>query len=157
MDMTGEERIAAPRNAVWEALNDPSILMQCIPSCQSLEWISSSELVASIKVKVGPISASFSGTITLSNVNAPESYTLEAEGKGGLAGFARGAADVVLEEDGGVTLLQYQARAELGGKIAKLGSKLVRSSTAKLARQFFSDFNAAVSAERPVADERCLP
>src|SRR3954464_824416 len=120
MDMTGEERIAAPRAAVWAALNDPDILKQCIPGCQSLERISPTQLTATVKLKIGPVSASFNGDVTLSNINAPESYTISGEGKGGIAGFAKGGADVVLKEDGDETILQYQAKAQVGGKIAQL-------------------------------------
>ncbi|TXI03640.1 MAG: carbon monoxide dehydrogenase [Rhizobium sp.] len=145
MDMTGEERIAAPRDAVWAALNDPEILKQCIPGCQSLEKISPTELTATVKLKIGPVSASFNGEVKLSNINAPESYTISGEGKGGIAGFAKGGADVVLKEDGDETILQYEAKAQVGGKIAQLGSRLVDSSAKKLAQQFFADFTAAIN------------
>jgi carbon monoxide dehydrogenase subunit G len=147
MDMTGEERIAAPRDAVWAALNDPEILKQCIPGCQSLEKISPTELTATVKLKIGPVSASFNGEVKLSNINAPESYTISGEGKGGIAGFAKGGADVVLKEDGDETILQYEAKAQVGGKIAQLGSRLVDSSAKKLAQQFFSDFTAAINGQ----------
>ncbi|MGY5804553.1 SRPBCC family protein [Rhizobium hainanense] len=147
MDMTGEERIAAPRDAVWAALNDPEILKQCIPGCQSLERISPTELTATVKLKIGPVSASFNGEVKLSNINAPESYTISGEGKGGIAGFAKGGADVVLKEDGNETILQYEAKAQVGGKIAQLGSRLVDSSAKKLAQQFFADFTAAINGQ----------
>ncbi|WP_047461268.1 carbon monoxide dehydrogenase subunit G [Rhizobium rhizogenes] len=147
MDMTGEERIAAPRDAVWAALNDPDILKQCIPGCQSLERISPTQLTATVKLKIGPVSASFNGEVTLSNINAPESYTISGEGKGGIAGFAKGGADVVLKEDGDETILQYAAKAQVGGKIAQLGSRLVDSSAKKLAQQFFTDFTAAINGQ----------
>ena len=145
MDLTGEERIMAPRDVVWAALNDPEILKQCIPGCQSLEMKSPTELAAVVKIKIGPVSATFNGEVTLSNINAPESYTISGEGKGGIAGFAKGGADVVLKEDGGETILQYEAKAQVGGKIAQLGARLIDSTSTKLAQQFFSDFNAAVS------------
>lgn len=147
MDMTGEERIAAPRDAVWAALNNPDILKQCIPGCQSLDWTSPTELTATVKLKIGPVSASFNGEITLSNINAPESYTISGEGKGGIAGFAKGGADVMLKEDGNETILQYEAKAQVGGKIAQLGSRLVDSSAKKLAHQFFADFTAAINGQ----------
>lgn len=147
MDMTGEERIAAPRDAVWAALNNPDILKQCIPGCQSLDWVSPTELTATVKLKIGPVSASFNGEVKLSNINAPESYTISGEGKGGIAGFAKGGADVVLKEDGDETILQYEAKALVGGKIAQLGSRLVDSSAKKLAQQFFSDFTAAINGQ----------
>ncbi|WP_455273169.1 CoxG family protein [Rhizobium herbae] len=147
MEMQGEERIAARRDTVWAALNDPEILRQCIPGCQSLELKSPTELSASVKIKIGPVSASFAGDVVLSNINAPESYTISGEGKGGIAGFAKGGADVVLKEDGDETVLVYEAKAEIGGKLAQLGSRLVGSSAKKLAQQFFADFNAAVTAQ----------
>ena len=149
MDMQGEERIAARRETVWAALNDPDILRQCIPGCQSLELKSPTELSASVKLKIGPVSASFAGDVILSNINAPVSYTISGEGKGGIAGFAKGGADVTLTEDGDDTVLVYDAKAEIGGKLAQLGSRLVGSSAKKLAQQFFADFNAAVSGKAP--------
>jgi carbon monoxide dehydrogenase subunit G len=145
MDMTGEERINAPRDVVWAALNDPDILKRCIPGCQTLEMNSPTELTAVVKIKIGPVSATFNGGVILSNINAPESYTISGEGKGGIAGFAKGGADVLLREDGGETILQYAAKAQVGGKLAQLGARLVDSTSQKLALQFFSDFNAAVS------------
>lgn len=147
MDMGGEERIAAPREVVWEALNDPDILRQCIPGCQSLEQKSPTELAATVKLKIGPVSANFSGEVTLSDINPPESYTISGEGKGGIAGFAKGSATVTLAEDGGDTLLRYATKAQVGGKIAQLGSRLIDSTSQKLAAQFFSDFNKAVMAK----------
>ncbi|HEY0121361.1 MAG TPA: carbon monoxide dehydrogenase subunit G [Rhizobium sp.] len=147
MDMTGEERIAAPRDAVWAALNNPDILKQCIPGCQSLERISPTELTATVRVKIGPVSTSFNGDVTLSNVKAPESYTIFGEGKGGIAGFAKGGADVVLKADGNETILQYEARAEVSGKIAQFGARLVDSSAKKLMQRFFADFTAAINSQ----------
>ncbi|MGE6742266.1 SRPBCC family protein [Allorhizobium pseudoryzae] len=144
MEISGEERIAAPRQVVWEALNDPDILRQCIPGCQELEQRSPTELAATVKLKIGPVSASFKGEVTLSDINAPESYRISGEGKGGIAGFAKGFADVVLTEDGGETILKYQADAQVGGKLAQLGSRLIGSTSQKLAQQFFADFNTAV-------------
>ena len=145
MDVDGEERIAAPRDAVWRALNDPDVLKQCIPGCQSLDRRSPTELVTTIRIKIGPVAASFNGEITLSNINAPESYTISGEGKGGIAGFGKGTADVVLIEDGGETILRYSAKAQVGGKLAQLGSRLIDSTSRKLAQQFFADFNSAVA------------
>ena len=145
MDMTGEERIAAPRNAVWAALNDPEILKACIPGCQSLTMKSPTELEATVKLKIGPVSASFSGEVTLSNLNPPESYTISGEGKGGIAGFAKGGADVRLTEDGDGTILAYDVKAQIGGKLAQLGSRLIDCSSKKLATQFFADFGARLN------------
>lgn len=147
MDIEGQERIAAPRDIVWRALNDAETIRQCIPGCERLEWISDNELAASIKVRFSLISLGLAGTITLSNIEAGESYTLSAEGQGSIAGVAKGAADVRLEEDGAETVLHYIARAQTGGRISQLGSKLVRSTTEKLAAKFFADFNAAVIAK----------
>jgi carbon monoxide dehydrogenase subunit G len=147
MDFTGEQRITAPRDVVWAGLNDPEILKACIPGCQTLGFTAPNELVATIKVKIGLISLTFTGEIRVSNIHAPVSYRLSAEGKGSVAGFAKGAADVTLQDDGGETILHYVAAAEVGGKIAQLGSRLIDSSSQKLAHRFFSDFNAAVSAK----------
>ena len=147
MEMNGQERIAAPRQLVWESLNDPEILRECIPGCQALEKSSDTEMSATVKVKIGPVSATFSGEVTLENINAPESYTISGEGKGGIAGFAKGGADVKLTEEGAETLLSYDVKAQVGGKIAQLGSRLIDSTSKKLAGQFFSKFNEVVSAK----------
>ncbi|QND51366.1 carbon monoxide dehydrogenase subunit G [Phyllobacterium sp. 628] len=149
MDMTGEERIAASRDAVWKALNDPEILKACIPGCESLEWVSGTELDATVGVKLGPVKARFSGKVTLSNLNPPVSYTISGEGKGGIAGFAKGGADVALIEDGEETVLTYVVNADVGGKIAQLGSRLIASSAKKLASQFFENLSAAASGQLP--------
>jgi len=145
MDMSGEERIAAPREAVWAALNDPEVLKACIPGCQSLTMKSPNELEATVKIKIGPVSASFSGEVMLSNLNPPESYTISGEGKGGIAGFAKGGADVRLTEDGDGTILAYDVKAQIGGKLAQLGSRLIDSTSKKLATQFFADLGAKLN------------
>ncbi|MCC2687356.1 MAG: carbon monoxide dehydrogenase [Rhizobiaceae bacterium] len=143
----GEERIRAPVAKVWEALNDPEVLKVCIPGCQSLEKKSDNELAATVVLKIGPIKANFVGEVTLTNLNPPNSYTISGEGKGGIAGFARGGADVTLAADGDDdTVLTYTAKADVGGKIAQLGSRLITSTSKKLAGQFFSSFNEKVSA-----------
>lgn len=147
MEISGEERIAAPREKVWAALNDPEVLRQCIPGCQTLEQRSPTELAATVKLKIGPVSASFSGEVTLSDINAPESYRISGEGKGGIAGFAKGFADVSLKEDGADTILTYKADAQVGGKLAQLGSRLIGSTSQKLAQQFFADFNSVLTAQ----------
>ena len=143
----GEERIAAPLDKVWFALNDPEVLRACIPGCQSLEMKSPTELAATVKIKIGPVSATFNGEVTFSNISAPESYTISGEGKGGIAGFAKGGADVTLKEDSGDTILSYVVNAQVGGKLAQLGARLIDSTSKKLAQQFFAAFNAAVTAE----------
>ncbi|MBB3144562.1 hypothetical protein FHS21_000958 [Phyllobacterium trifolii] len=145
MDLTGEERIAASRDTVWKALNDPEILRACIPGCESLEKISDTELEAIVGVKIGPVKARFNGKVQLTNLNPPSSYTISGEGKGGVAGFAKGGADVTLIEEGSETVLAYVVNADVGGKIAQLGSRLIASTSKKLATQFFENFNAAVS------------
>ena len=143
----GEERVEAPVEKVWAALNDPATLQACIPGCQSLEKKSDTELAAKVVLKVGPIKATFAGEVKLSNLNPPHSYTIAGEGKGGIAGFAKGGADVVLVEEGpSVTLLKYSAKADVGGKMAQLGSRLMESTSKKLTGQFFSTLNEKVSA-----------
>ncbi|MEQ8740129.1 MAG: carbon monoxide dehydrogenase subunit G [Hoeflea sp.] len=145
MEMHGEERIVAPRQVVWEALNDPDVLRECIPGCQDLEKTSDNEMAATVKIKIGPVSAKFTGEVTLEKINAPESYTISGEGKGGIAGFAKGGADVRLADEGDETLLTYDVKAQVGGKLAQLGSRLIDSTSKKLAGQFFARFNEIVS------------
>lgn len=143
----GEETIAAPIGRVWAGLNDPDMLKASIPGCQSLEKTSDSEMAATVVLKIGPIKATFSGAVTLSNLDPPHGYTITGEGKGGIAGFAKGGADVTLTEVGpNETLLKYAAKADVGGKIAQLGSRLITSTSKKLAGEFFSTFGAKVSA-----------
>ena len=144
MDMTGEERIAAPREAVWAALNDPEVLKACITGCQSLTMKSPTELEATVKIKIGPVSATFTGEVTLSNLNPPESYTISGEGKGGVAGFAKGGATVALAEQDGGTALTYNVEAQIGGKLAQLGQRLINGTAKKLADEFFAGFARAV-------------
>lgn len=147
MIIEGEERIAAPIETVWAALNDAEVLKACIPGCESLEKTSDTDLTATVVLKMGPIKATFNGAVQLKDLNPPHSYTIEGEGKGGIAGFAKGGADVALEaESPEVTILRYTAKADVGGKIAQLGSRLIMSTSKKLAGQFFSSFNEKVSA-----------
>jgi carbon monoxide dehydrogenase subunit G len=142
----GEERIAAPIAMVWQGLNDPDVLRVCVPGCEALEKVGDDQMTASVVLKIGPIKASFVGSVTLTNINAPTSYTISGEGKGGIAGFAKGGADVTLAADGpDVTILTYKATADVGGKIAQLGSRLIVSTSKKLAGQFFSTFNKQMS------------
>ena len=146
MDMNGSERIEAPVETVWQALNDPEILRQAIPGCESLEKTSDTAMTAKVVLKIGPIKAKFEGAVELQNLNPPHSYTIAGEGKGGLAGFAKGGADVSLEADGpDATILTYTVKAEVGGKIAQLGSRLIDSTSKKLAGEFFSKFGAIVA------------
>lgn len=146
MDMTGEERIAAPVETVWRALNDPEVLKSAIPGCETLEKLSDTQMTATVVLRIGPVKARFNGAVELLNLNPSHSYTIAGEGKGGVAGFAKGGADVTLAEDGpDATVLTYAAKADVGGKIAQLGSRLITSTSKKLAGQFFSTFNETVS------------
>jgi uncharacterized protein len=145
MNMQGEERITAPVDAVWAALNDPDVLKACIPGCETLERKSPTQLAATVGLKLGPVKAKFTGEVQLKNLKPPHSYTIQGEGKGGIAGFAKGGADVTLTADGNETILGYTVNADVGGKIAQLGSRLIDSTAKKLATQFFSSFNAKVS------------
>lgn len=147
MKLAEEIRIEAPREKVYAALNDPEILRQSIPGCETLEMVSDTELNATIRAKVGPVRARFKGEVTLSDLNPPESYTLAGQGKGGAAGFARGEASVRLTEDGDATLLQYDVSATVGGKLAQLGGRLIDNSARALAGEFFENFRKVVSGE----------
>ena len=147
MDLNGEFRIAASKQAVWDALNDPEILKQCIPGCEELEKTSDTEMTAKAIVKVGPVKAKFGGAVTLSDIDAPNSYKISGEGKGGAAGFAKGSAVVTLEDDGGETVLRYTVDASVGGKLAQLGGRLIDSTSKKLAREFFEKFAGLVGEE----------
>lgn len=147
MEMNGTERILASNDKVWAALNDPEILKACIPGCESVELISDTEMAAKVAISIGPIKARFGGAITFLNIVAPTSYTIVGEGKSGIAGFAKGGADVVLTaESDQITVLTYSVRADVGGKLAQLGSRLLMSTAQKLAGQFFTRFNETVSA-----------
>jgi len=149
MDMTGSYRIGARRDAVWAALNDADILKACIPGCEEIERTSDTSMTARVVQKIGPVKARFTGEIALENINAPTSYTIRGEGQGGVAGFAKGAADVVLTEDGGETVLEFTAHAQVGGKLARLGSRLIDATAKKVATQFFDNFHARLSGEDP--------
>jgi len=142
MEMTGEYRIPAPRESVWQALNDPEVLKRCIPGCEELEKTSDTSFAAKVKAKVGPVSAKFQGAVTLSDINPPESYTISGEGKGGPAGFAKGGAKVRLAEDGAATRLFYDVEAQVGGKLAQIGSRLIDGTAKKMADDFFGRFAA---------------
>ena len=154
MDMTGEYRIAASRDAVWRALNDPEVLKQVIPGCDEIEKTSDTEFAAKVTAKVGPVKAKFSGAVTLSDLDPPNGYTISGEGTGGAAGFAKGGAQVTLEEDGDGTLLKYTVNATVGGKLAQIGSRLIDSTSKKMAKEFFTNFALVVGGdEAPAAAE----
>ncbi len=143
MEMTGERRIPAPRQQVWDALNDPEVLRASIPGCESVEREGEDQFKARVAVKLGPMSAKFSGKVRLENLNPPESYTIAGEGNGGAMGFAKGGADVALQETGPAeTLLSYNVKAQVGGKIAQLGGRLIDSTAKQMAGQFFNRFSA---------------
>ena len=144
MDMTGSQRIGASRETVYAALNDIEILRQCIPGCESIEKTSDNEMAAKVTLRVGPVKASFSGKVTLSDLDPPNGYTISGEGSGGMAGFAKGGAKVVLEEDGPATILHYTVKADIGGKLAQLGSRLIDGTAKKLSAKFFEEFSEKV-------------
>ena len=149
MDMTGERRIPAPRQRVWEALNDTETLRQSIPGCEKLEMTGENEMRATASVKIGPISARFTGEVTLSEIDPPNGYRISGKGQGGAAGFANGGANVSLTEDGDVTVLSYVVKAQVGGKLAQLGARLVDATAKQMADAFFDRFTAAVTAPAP--------
>jgi hypothetical protein len=145
MDMTGERRIAAPRGRVWDALNDPAVLKTSIPGCESLEKQADDKLKATASVKIGPISARFTGAVQLTDLDPPNGYTISGEGQGGVAGFAKGGAKVHLVDDGDGTLLSYEVHAQVGGKIAQLGARLIDASAKQMADAFFDRFSAQLA------------
>ena len=150
MDMVGERLIAASRETVWEALNDTETLKSCIPGCETIERQSPTEMSAVAKIKIGPMSAKFGGKVLLSEMDPPNGYRISGEGQGGAAGFAKGGADVRLEERDGGTLLSYVVKAQVGGKMAQIGARLIDATAKSLADQFFTRFAAAVGAPPPV-------
>jgi carbon monoxide dehydrogenase subunit G len=152
MQMNDSQRIPASREKVWAALNDPEVLKTCIPGCQKLEMSSPTEMTATVVFKVGPVKATFGGKVTLSDLDPPNSYRISGEGSGGIAGFAKGGATVRLEsESPEVTILHYDVDAQIGGKLAQLGQRLIDSTAKKLAGEFFAAFGALVggTAEAP--------
>ncbi len=152
MELTGSRQIAADRATVWAALNDPEVLKAAIPGCQVMSGSPEAGFTATVKQKVGPVSATFQGAVQLTNVVPGESYTITGEGKGGAAGFAKGGADVRLEDADGGTLLTYDVRANVGGKLAQLGSRLIDGFAKKLADQFFENFKNALEGPPPAAE-----
>ena len=157
MDMTGERRIPAPRQIVWDALNDVDVLKASIPGCESLEKTSDTTMTAKAGIKLGPISAKFSGNVTLSDIDPPNSYTISGDGQGGVAGFAKGGAKVFLTDDGDGTVLKYEVNAQVGGKIAQLGARLIDATAKQMAGQFFDRFTAQVTAMVPAAPKPETP
>ena len=155
MDMTGERRIQASRQTVWQALNDPAVLKASIPGCESLEKLSDTDMKATAAVKIGPISARFTGAVHLSDLDPPNAYSIGGEGQGGVAGFAKGGAKVRLQDAGEGTLLRYEVHAQVGGKLAQLGSRLIDATAKQMADSFFDRFSAQVAppATEPLAEQ----
>jgi carbon monoxide dehydrogenase subunit G len=145
MEMHGEFRIPAPRQQVWEKLNDPEILKACIPGCEAVDKISDTEMTAKVVARVGPVKASFSGKVTLTDLDPPAGYTITGEGTGGVAGFAKGSAKVSLDDVGAETVLRYGVQAQVGGKLAQIGSRLIDATARKYADDFFSRFLGVMS------------
>jgi carbon monoxide dehydrogenase subunit G len=150
MDMSGERRIPAPRTRVWEALNDPEMLRAAIPGCESVTRTADDAFEAKLALKIGPMAAKFGAKVKLENIVAPASYTITGEGNGGAMGFAKGGADVALEEVGPEeTLLRYSVKAQVGGKMAQLGARLIDSTAKQMSDQFFDRFAAALTPPAP--------
>lgn len=149
MEIKGEYKIAAPREKVFAALNDVTILQACIPGCETLEKTSETEMKAKVRMRIGPVSAAFTGKVTLSDLDPPNGYRISGEGQGGAAGFAKGGAVVTLREDAGDTVLNYNVDAQVGGKIAQVGARLIDGTAKKLADEFFSKFAVMVGGPPP--------
>ncbi len=148
MQMNDSQRIPASKDKVWAALNDPEVLKQCIPGCQSLEMTSPTDMTATVVFKVGPVKATFSGKVTLTDLDPPNGYRITGEGSGGMAGFANGGATIRLEAEGpDATILHYEVDAQIGGKLAQLGARLIDSTAKKLAGEFFEKFAEVVTTE----------
>jgi uncharacterized protein len=147
MTMTGEVQLAAPREAVWAKLNDPEVLKVCIPGCEELEKTEDNGFRAVAKMKVGPVSARFKGKVTLSDLDPPNGYKISGEGEGGVAGFAKGGAEVILTPEGDTTVLTYTAKASVGGKLAQIGQRLIDGAAKQIADDFFKRFVTKISPE----------
>lgn len=146
INMVGEALLPAKKAVVWEMLNDPEVLKQCIPGCESLEMVSDTQMTAVAKVKLGPVKATFKGKINLQDIDPPNGYKLVGEGDGGISGFAKGGATVRLEEVEDGTILRYEAEAQIGGKLAQIGARLIDGVAKKMADEFFAKFGEAVKA-----------
>jgi carbon monoxide dehydrogenase subunit G len=151
MEMTGEQVIALPQQRVWEGLNDPEVLKACIPGCESIERVSENEYRVALTAAVGPVRAKFGGKLLLSEVTPPTSYRLSFEGSGGAAGFGKGSASVRLGPEGAGTRLAYTANAQVGGKLAQVGSRLIDGVAKKMADEFFQRFNEKLAGPAPAA------
>ncbi len=149
MEMSGEQSIPATQQQTWDALNDPEILKACVPGCESIEKSGENEYVVLMTARIGPVSAKFKGKLALADLNPPNSYAIAFEGQGGVAGFGKGGAQVQLSPDGNNTKLAYQVKANVGGKLAQIGSRLVDAAAKKLSEEFFNAFNAKVASLYP--------
>ncbi|HVU39766.1 MAG: carbon monoxide dehydrogenase subunit G [Xanthobacteraceae bacterium] len=145
MTMNGEYQLPAPQQTVWEALNDPAVLKACIPGCESLDKTSDNGFQAVATIKIGPVKAKFKGSVTLSDIDPPNGYKISGQGEGGVAGFAKGGANVKLAPKDGGTLLTYTVEAQIGGKLAQLGQRLINGAAKKVADDFFGNFAKAVN------------
>jgi len=144
MTMTGEYQLPASQQTVWEKLNDPAVLKACIPGCEALEKTSDTAFAATATIKIGPVKARFKGNVTLSDLDPPNGYKISGQGEGGVAGFAKGGATVKLTPKDGGTLLSYEVEAQIGGKLAQLGQRLINGASKKIADDFFANFAGAV-------------
>lgn len=153
MELQGERLIPATQDKTWAALNDPEVLKACITGCESLERTGDDAYAALVAVKVGPVSARFKGNLKLLNVQAPNSYTINFDGQGGVAGFGKGSADVTLSAEGAQTRLKYVAKAQVGGKMAQVGSRLIDAAASKVAEDFFKAFEAQLAPPAPVTTD----
>jgi carbon monoxide dehydrogenase subunit G len=149
MTMTGEVQLSASREVVWGKLNDPDVLKACIPGCEELTKNADTEFAAVAVTKIGPVKARFKGKVHLTDLNPPNGYRISGEGDGGVAGFAKGGATVTLTEKDGGTLLTYNVEAQIGGKLAQLGQRLVNGAAKKIADDFFKNFAAQVAPTSP--------
>jgi carbon monoxide dehydrogenase subunit G len=149
MEMTGEQLVPASQEITWNALNDPEVLKACVPGCESIERISGNDFLVLMVARVGPVSAKFKGKLSLSDIKPPNSYSISFEGQGGAAGFAKGSASVSLSAENSSTKLSYSVKANVGGKLAQIGSRLVDGAARKVADDFFRNFNEKLSAAKP--------
>ena len=145
MNQAGEYRIGAPRETVWRALNDPDVLARCIDGCEALTKVGDDTFQATVKARVGPVSATFTGEVKLTDLDPPKSYTLVADAKGGAAGFGKGTAKVSLADDGAATILRYEVEGSVGGKLAQVGQRLIDGAARKMADDFFAKFGEIVA------------
>ena len=153
MEMTGEQTIPASQADTWQALNDPAVLKDCVPGCEAIDRVSDTEYTVQMTARVGPVSAKFKGKLTLSNLKPPQSYSIAFEGQGGVAGFAKGGADVTLTPEGAeATRLGYKVKANVGGKLAQIGSRLVDAAAQKVANDFFAAFNEKMGSKNKKDD-----